>query len=108
MLPAEKIMSTFLKEIKFSEPNTKLIQNINAKSVNRPEQIRLNLTQQISGSVLWSKTISEMKNTEISSYVEVGSGSTLLGLIKKIDSSELSLFNTSKLENVKTFSEFLA
>ncbi len=108
MLPAEEIMSEFLKEIKFNTPNFDLVQNINASITSDPDQVRTNLTKQISGSVLWSKTIAEIKDNNIDSYIEVGSGSTLLGLIKKIDSSELSLFNTSNLEDVKTFSEFLA
>ncbi len=104
MLPAEKIMAEFLKKIKFSPPHCLLIQNINAFLTSDPEKIKANLIKQISNSVLWSKTISEMKNNKIDSYVEVGSGNTLLGLIKKIDNSNLSLFNTSRLEDIKTFS----
>lgn len=107
MKPAEEIMSEFLKGINFSKPKFPLIQNVTAKTTSDPKDIRTNITEQISGSVLWSKTIGEMKNAETTTYVEVGSGSTLLGLIKKIDSSDLSLFNTSTLEDVKTFGDFL-
>lgn len=107
MKPAEEVMAKFLGDIDFKQPNFKLVQNLTASFEDDPSKIRTNLIGQISGSVLWTKTISEMKNAETTSYVEVGSGSTLLGLIKKIDSGELSLFNTTGLEDLKTFENFL-
>jgi [acyl-carrier-protein] S-malonyltransferase len=108
MLPAENIMSEFLKGVEFSQPNYILIQNINAQEASEPEKIRENLIQQISGSVLWSKTISKMSDHGVKNYVEIGSGKTLLGMIKKIDSSDdLKLFNTTSLDDLRTFGDFL-
>ncbi len=107
MLPAEKIMDEFLKKIKFSSPNYLLIQNINACLTSDPKEIRTNLVKQISSSVLWSKTILEIKSNKIDSYIEVGSGNTLLGLIKKIDNLNLPLLNTSGLKDIKNIGAFL-
>lgn len=107
MTPAQEIMENFLSETTFKSPSSRLIQNINADFETDPDRIRNNIVAQVSGSVLWSKSINKLKNEGLSSYVEVGSGSTLSGLIKKIDSSELSLLNTSSLEDFKKVETFL-
>ncbi len=111
MKPAEEKMGLFLNGIKFSSPKHTIIQNVTAKASSHPDEMRENLTKQISGSVLWSKSVHGILSSGVTSYVEIGSGSTLLGLIKKIsagiDSPNLSLFNTTKLEDVKTFGNFL-
>lgn len=103
MKPAEEVMKAHLESIEFKTPKFKFIQNVTAKEVSDPSEIRKNLISQVSGSVLWTKSILEVKNASISSYLELGSGATLSGLIKKIDTSDLNLFNTSKMENLNEF-----
>lgn len=110
MLPAEKIMGEFLKNITFSNPKCEVIQNVTAQSSSHPDEIRTHLIKQISGSVLWSKTILEMKNKGTTDFVEVGSAGVLSGMIKKIysDVDSVTAFNTSSLKETKSFGEFLA
>ncbi len=112
MWPAEEVMRDHLENVDFKTPNFEVVQNINAQSTSDIKEIKENLIQQISGSILWTKSIASFinKNTESdeksNTYVEVGSGTTLTGLIKKIDTSEIKIFNTIGLEDVKSFVEF--
>ena len=104
MQPAQEIMSEHLNAIDFNSPKFLVAQNIDAKSSNDPEKIRKNLIQQVSGPVLWSKTIAGFNN--INTYIEVGSGTILTGLIKKIDTSEIKIFNTDQLKGLEDFIDF--
>jgi len=107
MMPAQDVMSSFLAGVEFKTPTTKLIQNVTADFSADIGLIRDNMVKQVSGSVLWSKSIAKLSKEGVSSYVESGSGATLAGLIKKIDKSELSLFGSSNLEEIKKIGDWL-
>lgn len=108
MAPAETIMADFIENLEFTSPAFPIVQNVNAQAFNATEKIKKNLTAQICGSVLWTQSIKKINQTlsEPKTFVEVGAGTTLSGLIKKIDSSEINLFNTNQLSNVKEFESF--
>jgi len=111
MWPAEEVMRDHLEAIDFKTPEFEVVQNINAQSTSDTKLIKENLIKQISGSVLWTKSIASFINKfadsdeKSNTYVEVGSGTTLTGLIKKIDTSEIKIFNTCGLEDIKSFIE---
>ncbi len=107
MMPAQEKMKAFFDLVGFKTPEYKLIQNVTAKLEEDPEQIKSNIITQVSESVLWTKTIELLKESALKSYIEVGSGTTLSGLIKKIDSDTDSLLNTSDLDNFKSTGSFL-
>lgn len=108
MKPAEEIMDEHLKGLSFSSPDFDVVQNINAKATSNTDEICDNLIKQVSGSVLWTDTVANFKDnySDMDAYIEVGSGSTLTGLIKKIDTSEIKIFNTNQLEGLKEFISF--
>lgn len=108
MKPAEEVMADFLEKVEVSSPTFPIVQNVNAQAFNATDKIKNSLIAQISGSVLWTQSIRKISQTltEPKSFVEVGSGTTLSGLIKKIDSSEINLFNTNQLSSVKEFESF--
>lgn len=58
--------------------------NVNASPMTEPAQIRENLKAQLLRSVQWSDTVSNMAETGVDSFVEVGSGKVLSGLVKRI------------------------
>lgn len=105
MKPAEEIMKEHLKTVEFNPPSFDVVQNVEAKATDKTDEIYNNLVQQVSGSVLWTDTIANFKDnySDFEAYVEVGAGTTLSGLIKKIDTSEIKIFNTNQLEGLKEF-----
>jgi [acyl-carrier-protein] S-malonyltransferase len=55
-----------------------------ALEVSDPEQIKENIIAQLTGPVKWSQSIAEMAKLGVTSYIEVGPGKVLQGLVKKI------------------------
>ena len=85
MLPAKKVLETYIKKIEFKKPSCPIYQNSVGKGVSNVEEIRKNLVDQLISPVLWTQSISQMINDGIKNFVEVGPGKVLQGLIKKIN-----------------------
>lgn len=99
MKPAEEKMSQVLGEIAFSNAKFSVVQNVNAQAVTTAGELRKNLIQQISAPVRWIECVQTMQNSGTTSYVEVGCGKVLAGLIKKI--SGASVLGLNSLEDLK-------
>ena len=64
-----------------------IYQNVNGLPTTNKESIKENLIKQLTSSVLWSQTMSQMINDGAKSIIEIGPGKVLQGLFKKIDRS---------------------
>lgn len=62
-----------------------LVANVSAQPITSVEDIRQELTQQITASVRWTESISFMQKAGINRYLELGPGGVLVGLVKRID-----------------------
>jgi [acyl-carrier-protein] S-malonyltransferase len=60
-------------------------QNVNAKPTSDPVVIQANLIAQLTGAVRWTQTVKAMIADGASSFTEVGPGTVLQGLVKKVD-----------------------
>ncbi|TCK83003.1 ACP S-malonyltransferase [Albibacterium bauzanense] len=69
----------------FNEPLCPVYQNIDAKAHVNPDQIKINLIEQLTGSVKWSQIMQAMIEDGATSFIEVGPGNVLQGLVKKVD-----------------------
>lgn len=69
----------------FNEPICPVYQNIDAKPYSDVESIRNNLIAQLTGSVKWTQTVQKMLEDGAVSFVEVGPGNVLQGLVKKVN-----------------------
>lgn len=67
------------------EPVCPIYQNIDAKPYSDPALIKQNLIAQLTGPVRWTQTIKHMLEDGATSFTEVGPGSVLQGLVKKVD-----------------------
>jgi [acyl-carrier-protein] S-malonyltransferase len=76
-----------IEATRFSDPVCPIYQNVSAESVQDPTQIKMNLISQLTSPVRWTQTIKNMIRDGATSFTEVGPGSVLQGLIKKIDPS---------------------
>src|SRR6195952_4783787 len=66
-------------------PVCPIYQNIDAKPYTDPQQIKHNLIAQLTGPVRWTQTVKHMMEDGATSFTEVGPGSVLQGLVKKVD-----------------------
>ena len=84
MKPAQDKLAKAIEHTKFNQPIIPIYQNITTTAVEDPEEIKKNLIAQLTGPVKWTQTVRNMIADGAESFVEVGPGKTLQGLIKKI------------------------
>ena len=85
MEPAKKELAEAINATSFSKPICPIYQNVTASAVTDPVEIKKNLIAQLTAPVRWTQTIQQMTTDGINSYVEVGPGKVLQGLVKKIN-----------------------
>lgn len=85
MEPAKVELEEAIRTTKFHDPICPVYQNVNAKPSIDPEEIKLNLVSQLTSPVRWTQSIRNMIADGASLFIEVGPGSVLQGLIKKVD-----------------------
>ena len=84
MEPARKELADAIMHTHFSQPSCPVYQNVNAQPVSDPEVIKKNLIDQLTASVRWTQTVQNMLADGASSFLEIGPGNVLQGLIKKV------------------------
>jgi [acyl-carrier-protein] S-malonyltransferase len=84
MQPAQKELENAINNTKFSIPICPVYQNVNANSVTDPEEIKQNLILQLTAPVRWTQIAENMIKDGCNSFVEVGPGKVLQGLVKKV------------------------
>lgn len=87
MMPAQEKLAEAIHNTKFYKPTMPVYQNITTTAVFDPEDIKLNLIAQLTGPVKWTQSVQNMILKGATSFVEVGPGKTLQGLIKKINNT---------------------
>lgn len=85
MEPAREELARAIMETRFSVPSCPVYQNVNALPFTDPDTIRQNLIAQLTASVRWTQTVRNMVADGASSFLEIGPGKVLQGLIKKIE-----------------------
>ncbi len=85
MEPARKKLEEAILQTNFKKPLCPVYQNIDAKPHTDPIQIQQNLISQLTAPVLWTQTIQNMIQDGATSFVEVGPGKVLQGLVKKVN-----------------------
>jgi [acyl-carrier-protein] S-malonyltransferase len=91
MEPARVELAEAINDTKFSQGICPIYQNVTGQSVNDPEIIKKNLIAQLTSPVLWTQTMNNILATGVKTVVEVGPGTVLQGLFRKMDKTlELS------------------
>ncbi|MEJ7820723.1 MAG: ACP S-malonyltransferase [Chitinophagaceae bacterium] len=89
MEPAKEELSIVIKATNFNEPICPIYQNVVAKAVTHPDEIKRNLIHQLTGPVRWTQTIESMISDGANHFTEVGPGKVLQGLVLKINKEML-------------------
>lgn len=83
MRPAYDGLKDSLESLEIEEPDCPIYSNYTAEPTTDPEQIRSNVLNQLLNPVLWTQTLVNMNKHDAESFVEVGPGSVLQGLVKR-------------------------
>jgi len=87
MEPARIELAEAINATSFNPPICPIYQNVNAKPSVDPETIKQNLVDQLTSPVRWTQTAKNMIAGGARTFIEVGPGTVLQGLVKKADPS---------------------
>jgi [acyl-carrier-protein] S-malonyltransferase len=85
MEPAREELAAAIEATNFSNPICPVYQNVTAKAVSDPIEIKKNLIIQLTAPVKWTQSVQQMVKDGATSFTEVGPGKVLVGLVGKID-----------------------
>lgn len=85
MKVAEEELIGAIEKASFYTPTCPVYQNIVAKAVMEPSEIKQNLIRQLTGPVKWTQSVQAMIADGATRFTEVGPGKVLQGLVQKID-----------------------
>ena len=83
MAAAREGLRRELEDVAFEAPRIPVIANVTAEPVEKPQQIRENLADQLTGSVLWQQSMERLIAEGFDTFYEVGPGKVLAGLLKR-------------------------
>ena len=101
MLPAQAKLEKDLNEIAYSDLRFPIIENVSAEANTKGERVKTALTEQVSKPVRWSPSVELLINSGVETFVEVGAGKVLAGLVRQInrDVRCLNVGDTESLRN---------
>ncbi len=102
MAPAAERMAEALGRADIKAPATTLIANVTADAVSGPDEIRALLVKQVTGRVRWTESVTKMAGEGCDTFVEVGSGKVLSGLVKRIAKGATTI-NVGEPADVEAF-----
>ncbi len=85
MLPAQEKLAVDLQQIDFADLRFPIIENVSAAANISGARVRIALTEQVSKTVRWSESIEKLVFQGVKTFVEVGAGKVLSGLVKQIN-----------------------
>jgi [acyl-carrier-protein] S-malonyltransferase len=91
MQPAQDRLAADLKALTFHTLDHPLVTNVDAAVITDPEQARDALIRQVTGAVEWARSMQAVIERGIQTFVEVGPGKVLCGLMRQIDRSRTCL-----------------
>jgi [acyl-carrier-protein] S-malonyltransferase len=102
---ADKLKKAF-SEIKWNQPKCPIIVNASAEALSTVEEIQEALFAQTFSPVLWYQSVLTMETFEIEGYIELGPGSVLSGLVRKITNTKKP-YHVSGVEELHSAVSFL-
>ncbi len=85
MEPAREKLAAAIEATEFNTPSCPIYQNVTAKAVTEPSEIKQNLIAQLTAPVRWTQIMQNMIAAGCTSAIEVGPGRALQGMFKKVD-----------------------
>jgi [acyl-carrier-protein] S-malonyltransferase len=104
MKPAQDMLAPDLAELAFNEPAMPVVTNFDARATTAPEELRDALVRQVSAPVRWVESMRLLMLQGVETFVEVGPGKVLSGLMRQIsrEVKTLNVEDAASLESTKT------
>jgi [acyl-carrier-protein] S-malonyltransferase len=99
MRPAAERLQSVIASLSMNEAAVPVVANVTARPVQNPEEIRRLLVEQVYSPVLWEDSIAWLISSGVDTFIELGSGTVLAGLIKKVDRN-VQVHSVNSLESI--------
>ncbi|MDQ1003761.1 [acyl-carrier-protein] S-malonyltransferase [Neobacillus niacini] len=106
MKPAAGQLREVLNGIDMKDAQIPVIANVSANPMTKAEEIKENLIEQLYSPVLWEDSVVKMIDSGVDTFIEIGPGKVLSGLIKKINRS-VKTYSISDEESCQSVIEAL-
>ncbi len=102
MEPAEIRLKADIERVIFRDAKYPLLNNVNGEISYKAKEIKENLIKQVTSSVKWYQIVIAMLENGVDTYVEIGPGKVLTGLVKRIspDSKVYNIQDKKSLDEV--------
>jgi [acyl-carrier-protein] S-malonyltransferase len=104
MEPVQAEMAAIMDEVEWSDPETPLVSNASGEAVTTGDGVRQALVAQIASPVLWVDCVGTLSDSGCDTFLELGSGRVLSGLVRQID-SEAETFSADSPKKLAKFAE---
>lgn len=103
MTQARDKLKNYIEKIQVLPPKLQFISNVDAKIQTDPAKIKENLIAQVNSRTLWEESIRAVSAGGIKTFLEIGPGQVLKGLLKKID-PKLEVRNIGTVQDLQSLS----
>lgn len=93
--------SEIIQNIEFKDAQISVYENIDGMKIISGNELKHRLPKQIYSSVMWTQTVENMIKDGIDTFVEIGSGKVLAGLVKKIN-PDVRILNVNSIETMES------
>jgi len=101
MTPAKEKLEKEINAITVNPPKFPIISNVTAEPTEDPDTIKANLITQVNTKTLWSDSVQYVAGQGIKTFLEIGPGTVLKGLLRRIDKT-LNVMNFEKPSDFTT------
>ncbi|WP_425479776.1 ACP S-malonyltransferase [Dehalogenimonas alkenigignens] len=100
MAPAAEGLSKVVERLNFKDTAVPIVANTTGLPITGAEDIRAELLKQLTTSVYWQKSVEYMIGAGVSTFIEVGPGKVLSGLVRRIN-RDVRTINISEAQAIK-------
>ena len=86
--------------VKLNNPVIPYVTNVTAKVIDDCSVVKDLLVRQVSSSVKWEQSVTEMRNAGVETFIEIGPGKTLAGFMKRID-RDINVITVNTVEDLE-------
>lgn len=104
MQPAKETFAELVRETSFQPPAIRVYGNVSARPLTTVADIRAELDAQLTSTVRWNASVQNMIEAGAETFVEIGAGKVLTGLLRRINRDKIGL----TVQDVPTLTAFIA
>ncbi len=100
MQPAVEGMTRAVATIDMRDAVIPIISNVNATPLTAATDLRLELAQQLAASVQWTRSIEYLRSVGVTTFIEIGPGQALSGMVRRIV-KDVTILNIGSVKEVE-------